>query len=565
MMRHNNDYRHQWTLLWKYVLISLVIGFVMGNGLNWLAFFNQGIQQKQGDLQMKAKYNSSLEAPRPNLDFSRNIAVTINPGELPGYTGWARPEKTLAQYFTVQNISRVSPQANRPFLLQIQCQGHDNCNDDSAKFYLRAYGPAVIPGIVVKDQAASVENNIPGIYNVQFVFHDPGQYTVEIVLTFSSSPSIDSFPVKDRAQQPAYEGYLLPGFPLLLTVEQPDEPSPPPSIDTNSTCNFDAWTVSSHRDAIEKAQWVVTSRSNGPGYTSEHIDDSIAQQRHFEYVNSIGIKMKYQHLSHCKMLPASAFDPAIQDQRVFSDAQCPNMRNERRLRIIYIGDSLARIQYEKMQEFTVGLTNVELHYLTLHGGYRMNQIKGPSNVQAFLENFRRDYYNDTKVILFNTGLHDIHQLCDARMDVSRRQFLNTSVLDSGTYQCIAEYRAILQDFVGLIQNFPADLKVFQTSTAAWPKYGNWGIEWDNTVQAMPLVSDFCERFNEIAFEVLQEMNQRKNNDMDKIHVMDGYWITYARPDNREFGSTGKKLAHPGEEVVSAMTRIWSQMIVDKMC
>jgi hypothetical protein len=82
---------------------------------------------------------------------------------------------------------------------------------------------------------------------------------------------------------------------------------------------------------------------------------------------------------------------------------------------------------------------------------------------------------------------------------------------------------------------------------------------------MPLVSDFSETFNEIAFEVLQEHNTNGSNDQEKILIMDGYWITYARPDNREYGDIGKKLSHPGDEGLSAMSRIWAKIIVDKVC
>ncbi|KAL3919435.1 MAG: hypothetical protein SGARI_007209 [Bacillariaceae sp.] len=141
--------------------------------------------------------------------------------------------------------------------------------------------------------------------------------------------------------------------------------------------------------------------------------------------------------------------------------------------------------------------------------------------------------------------------------------MDPTLLDSGTFSCVAEYRNIMQDFVLQIQQFPASLKVFQTSTAAWPKYGNWGIEWqDNNPQNMPLVSDFVHRFNEIAVDVINEMNRKSSPKNEIIHMMDGYWMTYARPDNREIGDIGKKLSHAGDEVLSVMARMWSKMIVD---
>jgi len=86
---------------------------------------------------------------------------------------------------------------------------------------------------------------------------------------------------------------------------------------------------------------------------------------------------------------------------------------------------------------------------------------------------------------------------------------------------VNEYRALLKDFIEKINEFPAALKVFQTTTAAWPKYGNYGIQWSANAQSMILLSDFCEYFNNIAFEVLADY---KNSD---IQIMDGYWITYS--------------------------------------
>jgi len=124
---------------------------------------------------------------------------------------------------------------------------------------------------------------------------------------------------------------------------------------------------------------------------------------------------------------------------------------------------------------------------------------------------------------------------------------------------VDEYRALLRDFADAIKEFPAELKVFQSTTAAWPKYGNFGIAWEQNPQRMPLVSDFSAVFNEIAFEVLADYKK------DGIDIVDGYWITYPRPDNREIGDIGNKLSHPGVEVLSAMTRTWAMLVIDRVC
>lgn len=92
--------------------------------------------------------------------------------------------------------------------------------------------------------------------------------------------------------------------------------------------------------------------------------------------------------------------------------------------------------------------NLEIHFLSLHLGYRRNQILGPSNVQAFLNDIQQKHTNDTKVILFNTGLHEIYQFCGADNAADGRTYINTTVLDSGTFSCTFEYRNVLMGLNG---------------------------------------------------------------------------------------------------------------------
>jgi hypothetical protein len=269
--------------------------------------------------------------------------------------------------------------------------------------------------------------------------------------------------------------------------------------------------------------------------------------------------MEYRYLSGCDLLSETAFDRKITmndnqpDNTLFS--QCP-----RQIQAIYIGDSVLRVQMDKLKSLVGTANNIEFRFLSLHLGYRRNQILGPSNVQRFLDQARQNHPDDTIVILFNTGLHDIHQLCGAENAHDRHQYLNRSIPDSD-FSCLEEYRSVLGEFASIIQNYTAaDLKIFQSSTAAWPKYGNWNIEWNHHPQRMPLTSDFVSAFNDVAYDVL---SQKK--DYDGINIMDGYWITFSRPDNREYGSVGKKLSHPGDEVLSVMARLWTKMILDKVC
>ena len=75
---------------------------------------------------------------------------------------------------------------------------------------------------------------------------------------------------------------------------------------------------------------------------------------------------------------------------------------------------------------------------------------------------------------------------------------------------------------------------------------------------MPVSTEFVDFFNDIAYDVLKDS-------FPTIPVMDGYWITHARPDNREIHrglkkTLSSKLSHPGVEVVLTMLRTWVTIV-----
>ena len=78
-------------------------------------------------------------------------------------------------------------------------------------------------------------------------------------------------------------------------------------------------------------------------------------------------------------------------------------------------------------------------------------------------------------------------------------------------------------------------------------------------QAMPVTTDVPSMFNELAIDILRKKFS------DSIKIIDGFWISYSRPDNREIGTIGNKLSHPGLEVQSAMSRIWAMVLLEKVC
>lgn len=534
------------------------------------------------------------------------IKNVIAPGELPGYTGWARPENTLARYFSIKSIStsttlrhyssKFPSLKGYEYVIIVKCEGHKDCtlkedtnnsetkgkdnNDNGVSlFFLRAYGPAVIPGIVTSRfcSSSSIEIDLSAggtdgcYYEITFVFYDPGPYTIEVVLTFSRPPRITAFPIDNKLSQnePHYEGYLLPGFPLMTSVVL-EEGKPNTKIISEKTtksasitesaketdlCKVEDLVETSPNSAMEKARWMVTGKVNEKEYSSRTMNSSVVSTiGYINNVNSLGINMEYRYLNDCLITPESYLDKNLFDDR------CSGSKNK--LHIVYIGDSVLRAQKDMLKDLLKSTPSyqVEFTFVSLHGGYRKNQVLGPTNVEAFLKDLRLKTKTDENVvILFNTGLHDIHRLCGAEFWDERPTYLDRDRLSSGSFACVDEYRALLKDFLDLISEFPAALKVFQSTTAAWPKYGNYGIGWKQNAQDMVLVSDFCAAFNDIAFEVLADY---KNSNID---IMDGYWITYPRPDNREVGDIGNKLSHPGAEVLSVMTRKWLMLILDRAC
>lgn len=63
--------------------------------------------------------------------------------------------------------------------------------------------------------------------------------------------------------------------------------------------------------------------------------------------------------------------------------------------------------------------------------------------------------------------------------------------------------------------------------------------------------------NAIAYSILKK-EKYKN-----IFVLDGYWVSHARPDNRwadKTNSIGQNLIHPGPEVLHAMIQVFWNLV-----
>jgi hypothetical protein len=159
------------------------------------------------------------------------------------------------------------------------------------------------------------------------------------------------------------------------------------------------------------------------------------------------------------------------------------------------------------------------------------------------------------IIVFNSGLHDIINLCG-----SEYWGLTIDFEVRGDARCADTYRRKLTELTQMLQQqFPSLLIVFQTTHAAWPKWGNYGIGWPvNGTQPLPYASDFVHYFNQIAWDVIRSAG---------IPIIDTYWLTLSRPDHREshFYALQHKMVHAGPEVYSILTRQWVMMILETLC
>ena len=470
----------------------------------------------------------------------------IAPGELPGYTGWGRPDSTLAGFLSAPSFP-TSALAGESFSFDVRCSGNDECKSTTSWFYARAYGPAVILG--------RVKATAPGRYSISFLPVDAGVYTVELVVTFSRPPSIDQFPLANSSEHSIlYEGYLISGFPKQLQVV----PNRRARVDERKACQIDELLETSATTAYGKGRWIVTdSNRNRQQSSTNNVVSFIGYQRSN---NSLGVTMEYSY-GGCKLMrpPSAKFHPYY----------C--MKEP--IQIIMVGDSVMRLQYDLLKAY-IGENHpgIRLTYTKLLGGILRSQhyAESPEQLPKSRQSPRGPYSdpsirremekltNTTKarnIVVFNSGLHDIHRLCGDEFIDDRPTYLANP--NEG---CLAVYRRALDLLVSILASYPADMRIYQTTTAGWPKYGNYGVRWDPRYgQALPLDAPFVEAFNEIAVPVMIA------ND---IKVVDGYWISAPRPDNREIdekSSLGKKLSHPGYEVMETMLRVWSMVVLRYYC
>ena len=493
---------------------------------------------------------SSTEAPRPLpgsdiMNASSNSALGEDPishhqqhpsirlGELPGYTGWGRPSYTDAPLYEIEYVTPAPNVVHDKVTIIVTCQSPRCSTSTWALFYVRMYGPAILTGKVT-----SINR---GRYRIEFLPRDVGKYWIEVVLTFSKSADIGDFPLSERralikSSDPAYEGHLLPGFPFAIEVTGDGSERP----EMNRRCGADDLRILSLDDGMRVARWKVFNKVNSVN-NKRPVERLINLSGYQEGRNSLGIWADYRP-TNCDLIPAPFFQPII--------SECiKNRLQGKQLHFVFIGDSVVRLQMEMMMRMARS-PSVKTTRIATYGGI----IQTMNNITSGLEAL--DFERDDVVILFNSGLHDIGVFC-------RRDYaINSSVYssDPSEYPCIDQYQEQLTSLVKLISTMPARVKIFQTTSAAWMKWGNYGTAWSPGMAHVFTTSPHVvDEFNSVALRVL--------DDFDGFDINDGYWITLARPDNRQIDhahAAGKHLVHPGLEVLRAMGRTWMTLALSRL-
>lgn len=478
--------------------------------------------------------------------------ITIYPGELPGYTGWARPAMTLAGSFRMARPCSPTSLVNTNWTCSVRCS-HKACQHGGSLFYVRAYGPAILPGLVTDHRN--------GTYDVIFYPMDEGIYTVEVVLTFSNPPPFSGFPMKKKFTEPAYEGYMLPSFPLTLSVTEREPYSSTSPLKPQGSlplCTMSDLLESSSTSALETGRWVVAEKMiDRPFSQDSDLGDhngNITLDGYQRGDNSIGVRMDYRP-ANCTLLDETAVTSARILEECMEKSEL-DFSSSRQLHIVFVGDSNTQRQWNWARD-AAGIFGgkVKYTYVDLKDGINWMLPRASQDLSNLHNSDRKAGISDHYIVIMNSGLHDISLLCGGEyfglhIDFSAR----------GVGRCIDAYRSLLRDFARVMKSFPSALTVFQTTTASWPKWGAFGNAWPaSEKQPLPFSSSFVEQFNAIAWEVMTEFD---------IPIMDAYWLTFSRPDHREAdanNSISQKMVHAGPEIYSVLVRKWAMLALETIC
>lgn len=452
-------------------------------------------------LQSATKTTQHLHARLDSIDNKKYNPnpFALAPGELPGYTGWARPEQTLAGYFHIESSSHPAGdtkyhsiiQSGDKFSFMITCTHDENttyvCPSSGTLFYVRAYGPSVITGTIMDHFNSS--------YSIELYPIDVGEYTLEVVVTFSDPLELHEFPLgwnktADEEEEPGYEGNLIQGFPISILVqggkltEQDDK--------TKNWCNLTQLSEQSSTSSLISGHWQVIDHVGRSGHQPLTPDDThVSLDGYRMGLNSIGVRMQYEYedceLMHIRDIIGNeqtghVMDRCLHhlgylDEQTISRAGSANVSSPdyfNGVNVIFIGDSVMKLEmgfFIKLlggSGIVDGSRAINITFIETNGGIQstlpgiistLNSVEATDNSSG-----AGSELPNKRVIMFNSGLHDIDILCSSK----RKHTRNETAVESFV-SCADLYQNTMKEFVEFINTYPAEIKVFRTTTAGWPK------------------------------------------------------------------------------------------------
>ena len=401
---------------------------------------------------------TALSTVEPTLRFTTTTTTTtptnsnrtLYPGELPGYTGWPRPSVTLVSHFELlQNSFRSSSEVDTYWTCSVRC-AHTACATGRSLFYARAYGPAILPGLITDHRN--------GTYDVTFLPMDQGRYTVELVLTFSTPPPFHAFPLP-AFTEPVYEGYMLPSFPLQLSVLPSSREATVPAAAAAGgllpLCTMSDMIESSPTtSALERGRWVLAEKNSEKVFSAhDRQSENITLDGYQRGVNSLGIRMEYRP-RNCALPPARFFTHVPTFDKCLNKSSSRQLRNKP-LHFLLVGDSNMRAQLEWYTQETFFGSQVETFFRPTHTGINamMQAIKDFYAFRLLVDPPDTEY-----VLIFNSGLHDIQSLCG-----SEYFGVEINFAARGDARCGDLYRRRITELATMTNKIPTILTVFQTT------------------------------------------------------------------------------------------------------
>jgi hypothetical protein len=232
--------------------------------------------------------------------------------------------------------------------------------------------------------------------------------------------------------------------------------------------------------------------------------------------------------------------------------------------VAFVGDSVMALQYRNFKALIDGIHGIETMHNSIAGG--LGAVMRRLRVTSILGNSEEE---KATYVLYNSGLHDILNLCTQERKELRKRYIDYAKWPSEErpFSCTAIYQELMQELRHMMESLPVELQVYQSTNAAWPMYGMLGENRNenHTLHPFSLSPHMVSEFNDLV------INNVFTNNANSTHtapaIMDGFFMTAARPDNREVTNSnalGCKMVHPGIEVVDAMTQVWTTMIIDHL-